>query len=161
VAAGPRHPDGDLAAVRDQYFPQFDDRLNRLRAVLIFPFLSAGPALSPHTCVFRGTAHTVGYVLTWVSAEWVADELVGLPGVDVEVVALGRDMADTGEVSPVAVPASVADVEFYVPSFFPSEAASAVLGEMRALRVVQALTAGVDWLRPHVPPSVALCNARG
>lgn len=103
----------------------------------------------------------MGVVLTWVPAEWVADELAGLPGVDVEVVALGRDMADTGAVGPVAVPASVVDVEFYVPSFFPSEAASAVLGEMRALRVVQALTAGVDWLRPHVPPSAALCNARG
>jgi phosphoglycerate dehydrogenase-like enzyme len=32
---------------------------------------------------------------------------------------------------------------------------------MPALRVVQALTAGVDWIRPHVPPSAALCNARG
>jgi phosphoglycerate dehydrogenase-like enzyme len=52
-------------------------------------------------------------------------------------------------------------VEFYVPSFFPSPASSAVLGQMPALRVVQALTAGVDWIRPHVPPSAALCNARG
>ncbi len=97
----------------------------------------------------------------WVPSDWVAAGLAGLAGVDVEVVALGRDMGQTGDVGPVAVPVSVADVEFYVPSFFPSPAGSAVLSEMRGLRVVQALTAGVDWIRPHVPPSVALCNARG
>jgi len=97
----------------------------------------------------------------WVPSDWVAAGLEGLAGVDVEVVTLGRDMGETGAVGPVAVPASVAGVEFYVPSFFPSPAGSAVLGEMRGLRVVQALTAGVDWIRPHVPPSVALCNARG
>ena len=100
-------------------------------------------------------------MLMWVPSDWVAAELAELAGVDVEVVALGRDMGETGAVGPLTVPASVADVEFYVPSFFPSTASSAVLSEMRRLRVVQALTAGVDWLRPHVPPSVALCNARG
>jgi phosphoglycerate dehydrogenase-like enzyme len=26
---------------------------------------------------------------------------------------------------------------------------------------VQTITAGVDWLRPHLPPGVTLCNARG
>ena len=97
----------------------------------------------------------------WVPADWVAAGLTGLPGVAVEVVALGRDMGESGDIVPAAVPASVADVEFYVPSFFPSPASSAVLSEMRSLRVVQALTAGVDWIRPHVPPSAALCNARG
>jgi phosphoglycerate dehydrogenase-like enzyme len=97
----------------------------------------------------------------WVPSEWVAAGLAGLAGVDVEVVALGRDMGETDDIGPVPVPASVGAVEFYVPSFFPSPASSAVLGEMRALRVVQALTAGVDWIRPHVPPSAALCNARG
>jgi phosphoglycerate dehydrogenase-like enzyme len=97
----------------------------------------------------------------WVPSDWVANELAGLAGVDVEVVGLGRDMGETGDIGPVPVPASVAEVEFYVPSFFPSPASSAVLSQMRALRVVQALTAGVDWIRPHVPPSAALCNARG
>jgi phosphoglycerate dehydrogenase-like enzyme len=100
-------------------------------------------------------------VLIWVPAGWVAEGLAGLPGADVEVVALGRDMGATGAAPPAAVPASVAGVEFYVPSFFPSPAGSAVLSQMPSLRVVQALTAGVDWIRPHVPPSVALCNARG
>jgi phosphoglycerate dehydrogenase-like enzyme len=97
----------------------------------------------------------------WVPSYWVAAGLAGLAGVDMEIVALGRDMGETGDVGPVPIPASVADVEFYVPSFFPSPASSAVLSEMRGLRVVQALTAGVDWIRPHVPASAALCNARG
>jgi phosphoglycerate dehydrogenase-like enzyme len=100
-------------------------------------------------------------VLIWVPSEWVAAGLAGLAGVEVELVALGRDMGQTDDVGTVPVPASVADVEFYVPSFFPSQAGTAVLGQMPGLRVVQALTAGVDWIRPHVPPSVALCNARG
>ena len=97
----------------------------------------------------------------WVPASWVAAGLTGLPDTDVEIVALGRDMGQTGDVGDVAIPESVADVEFYVPSFFPSPAGSAVLSRMPRLKVVQTLTAGVDWLRPHLPPGVALCNARG
>jgi len=100
-------------------------------------------------------------VLTWVPAEWAAAGLTGLPGVEVQVVALGRDMGETGAVGDVTVPGGVPDVEFYVPSFFPSPAGAAVLAEMKRLRVVQTLTAGVDWLRPHMPAGVALCNARG
>jgi phosphoglycerate dehydrogenase-like enzyme len=97
----------------------------------------------------------------WVPADWVAAALTGLRGTDVEIVRLGRDMGQTGATGTVAVPASVADVEFYVPSFFPSPAGSAVLSQMPRLKVVQTLTAGVDWLRPGLPPGVALCNARG
>jgi phosphoglycerate dehydrogenase-like enzyme len=103
-------------------------------------------------------------VLTWVPAEWVAAGLTGLPDVDVQVVGLGRDMGESGAAARVPdspAPANVADVEFYVPSFFPSPAGTAVLAEMKRLRVVQTLTAGVDWLRPHLPPDVTLCNARG
>ena len=88
----------------------------------------------------------------WVPAKWVAAGMTGLPGTDVEVVEL-----ETG--SPL--PASVADVEFYVPSFFPTPASVEVMRHMRRLRVVQALTAGVDRLRPHVPAGAVLCNARG
>ncbi len=100
-------------------------------------------------------------MLIWVPSEWVAAGLAGLAGVRVELVALGRDMGQTGDVAAARIPASVTDVEFYVPSFFPSQAGTAVLSQMPRLRVVQALTAGVDWLRPSVPPAVALCNARG
>jgi phosphoglycerate dehydrogenase-like enzyme len=102
-----------------------------------------------------------GGVLIWVPADWVAAGLTDLPGVRVELVTLGRDMGQACYPGPAEIPASVADVEFYVPSFFPSPAGTAVLGQMPRLRVVQALTAGVDWLRPHVPAKVALCSARG
>jgi len=88
----------------------------------------------------------------WVPAKWVAAGMTGLPGTDVEFVEL-----ETG--SPL--PASVADVEFYVPSFFPTPASVEVMRHMRRLRVVQALTAGVDRLRPYVPAGTVLCNARG
>ena len=66
-------------------------------------------------------------MLIWVPANWVAAGLTGLPDADVEIVALGRDMGQTGDVGDITVPASVADVEFYVPSFFPSPAGGAVL----------------------------------
>jgi phosphoglycerate dehydrogenase-like enzyme len=102
-------------------------------------------------------------VLIWVPSRWVADGLAGLDGVEVEIVALGRDMGEPAGAAEtaVSVPASAADVEFYVPSFFPSPAGRAVLSQMRSLRVVQLLTAGVDWIRPDVPASALLCNARG
>ena len=88
----------------------------------------------------------------WVPAKWVAAGMAGLPGTEVEIVELdGR--------SPL--PASVADVEFYVPSFFPTQATVEVMRHMKRLRVVQALTAGVDLLRPHLPAGAVLCNARG
>lgn len=32
---------------------------------------------------------------------------------------------------------------------------------MRALRLVQVLSAGVDWIEGLVPPGVTLCNASG
>ena len=101
---------------------------------------------------------TVCSVLMWVPANWVAAGLTGLPDTDIEIVALGRDMGQTGALGDVTVPASVADVEFYVPSFFASPAGSAVLSQMPRLKVVQTLTAGVDWLRPHLPPGVAVLD---
>ena len=90
-------------------------------------------------------------MLIWVPADWAAAELTGLAGAEVAVI----DPAD-GE-----IPSSVADVEFYVPSFMPSPQSTAVMSLMPRLRVVQALTAGVDALRPNLPPGVVLCNARG
>ncbi len=97
-------------------------------------------------------------------AEWVADGLSGLPATDVDIVALGRDMGQADEhtdFAAVSLPPSAAAVEFFVPSFFPSAANVAALRQMPRLRVVQTLTAGVEWLRPHLPPGVALGNARG
>ena len=88
----------------------------------------------------------------WVPAKWVAAGMTGLPSTDIEVIEL-----DGG--SPL--PASVADVEFYVRSFFPAPASVEVMRHMRLLRVVQALTDRVDRLRPYVPAGTVLCNARG
>jgi len=86
-----------------------------------------------------------------VPAEPVADMLAGLDGATVEVVAPD----DAG------LPASAADVEFYVPPFFPDPPALVAMAAMPRLRVVQTLTAGFDRVRPHVPAGAVLCNARG
>jgi phosphoglycerate dehydrogenase-like enzyme len=91
-------------------------------------------------------------MLLWVPVGWAARELTGVPGVTVEVV-------DPGKIA--ELPPSVAEVEFYVPSFFPSPAVAAAMAKMPRLRMVQTLTAGVDKLRPSIPPGVVLCNARG
>ncbi len=50
---------------------------------------------------------------------------------------------------------------FYVPPLFPRAPAIAALAAMPSLRVVQTLTAGIDLLRPHLPPGAVLCNAHG
>jgi phosphoglycerate dehydrogenase-like enzyme len=92
-----------------------------------------------------------GTVLIWVPTDPVADELAGLDGATVEVV------APTGS----ALPESAARVEFYVPAFFPPPEAVTAMADMPMLRVVQTLTAGFDKVRPHVPPGAVLCNARG
>jgi phosphoglycerate dehydrogenase-like enzyme len=92
-----------------------------------------------------------GRVQIWVPAEFVAAALAGLDGAEVKVVA-----PDGAE-----LPASAAEVEFYVPPFFPAEPAVAAMASMPSLRVVQTLTAGFDLVRPHVPPGAVLCNARG
>lgn len=90
--------------------------------------------------------------LVWVPTGPAARSLEGVDGIRVEVV----NPDDGGE-----LPASRAEVEFYTPPFFPAAAALSALSAMPRLRVVQALTAGVDRLRPLIPPGVLLCNARG
>ena len=81
--------------------------------------------------------------------------MTGLPDTRVEVV----NPADF--TSEADIPGSAAEVEFYVPPFLGSAAVARVMRLMPRLRVVQALTAGVDRLRPHLPEGVLLCNARG
>ena len=49
------------------------------------------------------------------------------------------------------------DVEFVVPRWEDLPA----LDEIPALRVVQVLSAGVDWIADRVPAGVTLCSARG
>jgi phosphoglycerate dehydrogenase-like enzyme len=89
--------------------------------------------------------------LIWVPTEPVAQALAGLAGASVEVRA--PDGSD--------LPESVAEVEFYVLPFFPRPDAVAAMKRMPRLKVVQTLTAGFDAVRPHVPASAILCNARG
>lgn len=59
------------------------------------------------------------------------------------------------------VPASVEDVELYVPSYRFDPRDAEVIADMKRLRVVQTLTAGVEHMRPYVPEGVTLCNGRG
>jgi phosphoglycerate dehydrogenase-like enzyme len=54
----------------------------------------------------------------------------------------------------------LAEVEFVVPPYRPDEVLEA-LPRMTRLRVIQADSAGVEWLAGRVPAGVTLCNARG
>ena len=59
------------------------------------------------------------------------------------------------------VPASVTEVQFYVPSYTVAVDHDTLLTHMTRLKVVQTLTAGVDNIRSAVPEGVLLCNGRG
>jgi phosphoglycerate dehydrogenase-like enzyme len=98
----------------------------------------------------------------WVPTVQVASALDDVPGVTVDVVNLDEGLADDGDLTGRdGLPASAAEVEFYVPPFFPRSPSVAVMRRMPRLRVVQTLTAGIDQLRPQIPAGVILCNARG
>jgi phosphoglycerate dehydrogenase-like enzyme len=58
------------------------------------------------------------------------------------------------------LPPEILDAEFLVP---PSGDARVLelLGRMPGLRVLQTLSAGVDWLLPATPPGVRICDAGG
>ena len=60
-----------------------------------------------------------------------------------------------------SVPASVSDVEVYVTPYAVGPKVADVIPRMTSLRYVQTLTAGVDNIRPAVPPGVTLCSGRG
>jgi phosphoglycerate dehydrogenase-like enzyme len=83
-----------------------------------------------------------------------ATELVGdLPGdIDVVVWQAGDPMSDT-----------VARTEFLVPSFGSRGGAEqrAMYAQLPQLRVVQVLSAGVDFIVGNTPPGVILCDGRG
>ncbi|OLR92021.1 hypothetical protein BJP25_23895 [Actinokineospora bangkokensis] len=59
------------------------------------------------------------------------------------------------------LPATADEVEVVVPPFDVEDGALAVLSDLPRLRLVQLESVGVDWVLPHLPPGVALCNARG
>jgi phosphoglycerate dehydrogenase-like enzyme len=59
------------------------------------------------------------------------------------------------------IPATVSDVEFYVPDYQVTRPVGDVIAQMPRLKVVQTLTAGVDHIRDSIPDGVTLCNAAG
>lgn len=84
---------------------------------------------------------------------------LSLPPGDLEGLPQGPDYRfwdGTGEPPP-----GIEEVEFLVTPYPRTSLAVPLLPRMPALRVVQALTAGVDDIQPHIPPGVTLCNARG
>jgi phosphoglycerate dehydrogenase-like enzyme len=58
------------------------------------------------------------------------------------------------------LPDAILDAEFLVHPSGDSRLYE-LLGKMPGLRVLQTLSAGIDWLLPHVPPGVTLCDAGG
>ena len=52
-------------------------------------------------------------------------------------------------------------VEFYVPPYPGGPAVFEMMTRLSGLRVVQLLTAGVDWILSRTPPGVVLCRAIG
>jgi phosphoglycerate dehydrogenase-like enzyme len=58
------------------------------------------------------------------------------------------------------LPPEFYEAEFLVPPY-GSHRVLAALPRMRELRVVQANSSGVEWLLPHAPAGVTVCNARG
>jgi phosphoglycerate dehydrogenase-like enzyme len=57
-------------------------------------------------------------------------------------------------------PAAILEAEFLVPAYATQELLAA-LPRMHSLRVIQTVSAGIEWVLPAVPPGVTVCNARG
>jgi phosphoglycerate dehydrogenase-like enzyme len=57
-------------------------------------------------------------------------------------------------------PAEITDAEFLVPSHV-TRGLRELLSGMTHLRVLHTLSAGVDWLMPHVPAGITVCSAVG
>ena len=90
--------------------------------------------------------------LPYASVEEVERRLGGIPdGIDVDVY---RADGDTW-------PDSIAEVEFYVLPYLKGEEVLDRVDEMKQLKVIQTLTAGVENFLPYVPDGVILCNAAG
>jgi phosphoglycerate dehydrogenase-like enzyme len=58
------------------------------------------------------------------------------------------------------LPPEILDAEFLVPPSGDTRVLE-LLGHMPGLRVLQTLSAGVDWLLPATPPGVRICDAGG
>jgi phosphoglycerate dehydrogenase-like enzyme len=90
--------------------------------------------------------------LPYASVEEAQWRLGGIPdGIEVDVYRADGDNW----------PDSIADVEFYVLPYMKGEEVLDRVGEMKRLKVIQTLTAGVENFLPYVPEGVMLCNAAG
>jgi phosphoglycerate dehydrogenase-like enzyme len=90
--------------------------------------------------------------LPYANAEEAEQRLGGIPdGIEVDVYRADGD----------SWPDSIADVEFYVLPYLKGEEVLDRVGEMKRLKVIQTLTAGVENFLPYVPEGVILCNAAG
>src|SRR3954453_20606398 len=58
-------------------------------------------------------------------------------------------------------PASIDEVELYVPPYNFARGAAELMAAMPRLKVVETLTAGVEHIAPPGPDGVLLCNGRG
>lgn len=58
------------------------------------------------------------------------------------------------------LPAEFYEAEFLIPPYGSRRVLEA-LPRMEALRVIQANSSGVEWLLPHVPAGITVCNAKG
>jgi phosphoglycerate dehydrogenase-like enzyme len=68
------------------------------------------------------------------------------PGVEVRAIGDGGDLDGVG---------------FLLPDSGADRHVLEGLGDLPGLQVVQVLSAGTDWIEPHLPTGVTLCNARG
>ena len=90
--------------------------------------------------------------LPYASVEEAEQRLGGIPdGIDVDVYRADGD----------SWPQSIAEVEFYVLPYLKGEEVLDRVAEMKQLKVIQTLTAGVENFLPYVPDGVILCNAAG
>jgi phosphoglycerate dehydrogenase-like enzyme len=88
-------------------------------------------------------------LLIWVADRPERDALVVPDGVEVTLVP--RQPSSHPE---------LAKVEVLVPPYRSRRVLDALPG-MWGLRLVQALESGVEWLLPHIPDGVPVCNSRG
>ena len=87
----------------------------------------------------------------WVPYDEFVSDVEGLaPGLDVDVYK-GDGF----------VPASIADVDFFVAPYAVTPEALVVTSEMSGMQVLQTLSAGYEHVLPYLPEGVTLCNARG
>ena len=98
----------------------------------------------------RATPYTPSPVNLWIPDRSDRDAVGELP-----------KSVDLGLIPPHGeLPQSMLDAEFLVPSPGDSRIGE-LLGRMPSLRVIQALSAGVDWLLTIAPPGVTICDASG